>query len=84
MIYCPYVLIKLFQQTDFEKESGEREEEGRGIEQRIQTRCQKRAGNKNEHTDKCIQKCSYEEQRYQETKLFLKQREGEGETERGY
>lgn len=46
MIYCPYVLIKLFQQTDFEKESGEREEEGRGIEQRIQTRCQKRARNR--------------------------------------
>lgn len=75
MIYCPYVLIKLFQQTDFEKEPGEREEEGwgrgRGIEQRIQTRRQRRAGNRDEHRDKYVEKCIDEEKKRSEDETFF-------------
>ena len=70
MIYCPYVLIKLFQQSDSEKrEERERERErergGKEVKSsayKLDVRQKSRAGSGNGYRDKYVEKYIYKEQ----------------------
>ena len=88
MIYCPYVLIKLFLQSDSEKErererSGRRGKEVKSSAYKLDVRL-KRAGNGNGSREKYVEKYIYKEQRAQETVLKQKRKcLSVRETERG-